>query len=79
MQKRVIINLLTDIHVDQYNSPGISALLVFKCGAAKILYLMPDDTADMCGMIEKISGKIKAATLKLKEVHTLVTLTGMFI
>lgn len=41
------------------SSPGIATILAFKATAAKMFHMIPDDTDDMCDVIEKVSKKIK--------------------
>ena len=39
--------------------PGIATILAFKATAAKMFHMIPDDTDDMCDVIEKVSKKVK--------------------
>ena len=41
------------------SSPGITTIIAFKATAAKMFHMIPDDTDDMCDMVEKVSKKIK--------------------
>ena len=43
-----------------FSSPRVCTLLVFKSSAAKMFNMVPDDTDDMCEIIDMVSSKIKA-------------------
>ena len=39
------------------SSPGIASILAFRSSAAKVFYMLPDDTDDMSEVVEKVLPK----------------------
>ena len=57
LSRRQLVTSIIDKFGDviALSSPGIATLLTFKATAAKMFHMIPDDTDDICDMIEKIS------------------------
>lgn len=60
-RRKLVTNIIEEFGGDviSLSSPGIATILAFKATAAKLFHMIPDDTDDMCDMIEKVSKKIK--------------------
>lgn len=69
-RRQLITNVIEKIENDMIalSSPGIAMILVFKSNAAKMFHMTPDDTDDMCEIIDMVSQKIKTEINNIEKI-----------